>query len=160
MISLDTLPQPEKEDVLIDYRGILEILPHRYPFLLVDKVLSFDAEAKIIKSVKNVSFNEPFFQGHFPSEPVMPGVLQVEALAQTFCILMYVAEPDFCDGKRPAFMGVDKCRFKAPVRPGDVMNMEIELTRFRRGIGSAQARCYVGDKLVCEAVLSATMVSG
>lgn len=159
MISLETLPKTEDPNALIDYKGILEILPHRYPFLLVDKVLSFEqGETKTMTSVKNVSFNEPFFQGHFPEEPVMPGVLQVEALAQTFCILMYLSEPEFCEGKRPAFMGVDKCRFKAPVRPGDVMRMEVELTRFRRGIGTAEARCYVGDKLVSEATLSATMI--
>lgn len=156
MISLETLPKADDENTLIDYKGILEILPHRYPFLLVDKVVSY--EEGTIKAVKNVTFNEPFFQGHFPSEPVMPGVMQVEALAQTFCILMYLAEPEFCDNKRPAFMGVDKCRFKAPVRPGDVMDMQITLTRFRRGIGSAEAKCLVNGKVVCEAILTATMV--
>lgn len=156
MSILDNLPNPQDPNVLIDYAGILEILPHRYPFLLVDKVVSF--EDGVITAIKNVTFNEPYFQGHFPSEPVMPGVMQVEAMAQVFCILMYLAEPEFTQGKRPAFMGVDKCRFRAPVRPGDTIRMEVNIEKFRRGIGSAQAKCYVGDKCVSDAVLTATMV--
>jgi len=158
MSVLEKFPTPEKDDCILDYQAITKILPHRYPFLLVDKVLSFDEESKTIRAVKNVTFNEPFFQGHFPEEPVMPGVLQVEAMAQAFCIVMYLAEPEFTEGKRPAFMGVDKCRFRAPVRPGDTLELVVTIEKLRRGIGSANAQCLVNGKVVSDAVLTATMV--
>ncbi|KMQ52132.1 UDP-3-O-[3-hydroxymyristoyl] N-acetylglucosamine deacetylase [Chitinispirillum alkaliphilum] len=135
----------------IDYEDILKILPHRYPFLMVDKVLDIDP-GKSIVAVKNVSFNEPFFQGHFPGNPIMPGVLQVEAIAQAAGVMgLYKpgAEPN--PDAQVLFMGVDKTRFRGIVRPGDVLRIEVKMLRFRRGTGKFEGKCYVEDKLVCEA---------
>lgn len=158
MSLIDTLPKPEKTGAVLDFAAILKLLPHRYPFLLVDKVISFETGTpnKIICQ-KNVTFNEPFFNGHFPAEPVMPGVLQVEAMAQAGCIMMYLCH-DENQGKRPAFMGVDACRFRKPVRPGDVLTIECEEEKYRRGIGTMKATVKVGDELVAEATLMAMMV--
>jgi beta-hydroxyacyl-ACP dehydratase FabZ len=158
MAIIDELPKPEKAGAVLDFAGILNLLPHRYPFLLVDKVLSFEAgEQNKIVCQKNVTFNEPFFSGHFPSEPVMPGVLQVEAMAQAGCVMMYLCH-DENKGKRPAFMGVDACRFRKPVRPGDVLILECVEEKYRRGIGTLKATVKVNDEVVAEATLMAMMV--
>jgi len=158
MAIIDELPKPEKAGAVLDFAGILNLLPHRYPFLLVDKVLSFEAgELNKIVCQKNVTFNEPFFSGHFPSEPVMPGVLQVEAMAQAGCVMMYLCH-DENKGKRPAFMGVDACRFRKPVRPGDVLILECIEEKYRRGIGTLKATVKVNDEVVAEATLMAMMV--
>lgn len=160
MPTLEQLPKPEKPGSIIDFAGILQLLPHRYPFLFVDRIteLVVGVEKPTIAGIKNITFNEPFFQGHFPSEPVMPGVIQIEAMAQVFCILMYLAYPDYCQGKRPAFMGVDECRFRKPVRPGDTLRIEATLERFRRGIGNVDARVLCEGEVVAEAKLTATMI--
>lgn len=160
MSLLDTLPKPEKKDALLDFAAILKLLPHRYPFLMIDKVVSFDEsgeKAKIV-CIKNVTFNEPFFMGHFPGDPVMPGVMQCEAMAQAGCLLVYLKHPAESEGKRPAYMGVDACRFRRPVRPGDTLRIEVELDRFRRGMVNFSGKVYVGDDLVSEATHMATMV--
>ncbi|NLB64261.1 MAG: 3-hydroxyacyl-ACP dehydratase FabZ [Fibrobacter sp.] len=157
MSLLESLPKPEKEGAIVDFAGILELLPHRYPFLLVDKVISLDEETKTIVCQKNVSFNEPFFSGHFPQEPVMPGVLQVEAMAQAGCVMMYLLHEENKD-KRPAFMGVDNCRFRKPVRPGDILTIEATETRYRRGLGTLNARVSVDGVLVSECTIMAMMV--
>jgi len=158
MSLIDELPKPEKIGAVLDFAAILKLLPHRYPFLMVDKVISFETGTpnKIVCQ-KNVSFNEPFFSGHFPGEPVMPGVMQIEAMAQAGCIMMYLCHEEN-KGKRPAFMGVDECRFRKPVRPGDVLRLEAEEITYRRGIGTLQARIFVGEELVCDAILKAMMV--
>jgi beta-hydroxyacyl-ACP dehydratase FabZ len=156
MSFTDTLPKPERPGCLLDFAGIRAVLPHRYPFLYIDRVLSQEGEK--ITCQKNVTFNEPFFVGHFPDEPVMPGVIQVEAMAQAMCILMSLAHPEDMAGKRPAFMGVDQCRFRKPVRPGDVLIIEAEIVKYRRGIGSVECRTFRDGELVSEAVLMATMV--
>ena len=145
---------------MMDIHRILEKLPHRYPFLLIDKVVSFDdsgEKAKIV-CVKNVTFNEPFFQGHFPGDPVMPGVLQCEAMAQAGCILVYLKHPAESEGKRPAYMGVDACRFRRPVRPGDQLRVSVKLNKFRRGILLFTGEIHCGDDLVCNTDFTATMV--
>jgi 3-hydroxyacyl-[acyl-carrier-protein] dehydratase len=142
---------------VIDYAGILKALPHRYPFLLVDGVLELE-KGKTITAQKNVSFNEPFFSGHFPSEPVMPGVLQIEALAQACCLLVCLSFPEESASKRPAFVGISEARFRKPVRPGDVLILKAELEKYRRGFGVLKTRAEVGGEIVCEAGITAAMV--
>ena len=133
---------------------ILSLLPHRYPFLLVDKILE-QGENKIVV-VKNVSINEPFFQGHFPGNPVMPGVLIIEAMAQTAGVLMFSKKEN--RGKIPLLAGVDKARFKKPVYPGDQLKIKVEIVKMVRGIGKAKAEAYVEDYLVASAELLFTAV--
>ncbi|MCX7725911.1 MAG: 3-hydroxyacyl-ACP dehydratase FabZ, partial [Chitinispirillaceae bacterium] len=144
-----------KPKIQLSYEEIMEILPHRYPFLLVDSVLEL-IPGEYICACKNVSFNEAFFEGHFPGNPTMPGVLQIEAMAQAGAIMgLYGKKSD----KKPTvlFLGIDKARFRGIVRPGDVLRMEVKMLKFRRGTGVFEGKCYVGDKLVCEAELLAMM---
>lgn len=133
---------------------ILNLLPHRYPFLLVDKIL--EQEENKIVGVKNVTINEPFFQGHFPGHPVMPGVLIIEAMAQTGGVLMFSKEEN--KGKIPLFAGIDKARFKKPVYPGDQLIIKVEIIKMVRGIAKAKAEVYVDDNLVASAELLFTAV--
>jgi len=133
---------------------ILNLLPHRYPLLLVDKILEQE-ENKII-GVKNVTINEPFFQGHFPGYPVMPGVLIIEAMAQVGGVLMFSKEEN--RGKIPLFAGIDKAKFKKPVRPGDQLKIKVEIIKMIKGIGKAKAEAYVNDNLVASAELMFTAV--
>lgn len=133
---------------------ILNLLPHRYPFLLVDKILKQE-ENKIV-GVKNVTINEPFFQGHFPGHPVMPGVLIIEAMAQVGGVLMFSKEEN--KGKIPLFAGIDKARFKKLVRPGDQLKIKVEIIKMIKGIGKAKAEAYVDDNLVAEAEILFTAV--
>lgn len=156
MSLLDSLPKPATADCVLDHAGILAVLPHRHPFLLVDRLLEFDAGVSAVGS-KCVSFGEPWVQGHFPSEPVFPGVLQVEAIAQVACILVMLSFDDAV-GKRPAFAGIDSCRFRRPVRPGDVLRIETTLKSWRRSMGAVSGRILVGDKVVCDAEIMAAMV--
>ena len=127
---------------------IMELLPHRYPFLLVDKVIECDDEKRIV-AIKNVTMNEPFFQGHFPGAPVMPGVLQLEAMAQTAGVLLNRIAGD-TDGI-PFFMGIDGARFRRSVKPGDQLRIEIEITKLRSKIARFDAKAYVGDEVASEA---------
>ena len=133
---------------------ILNILPHKYPFLLVDKILS--QEENRIVGIKNVTINEPFFQGHFPGHPVMPGVLIIEAMAQVGGVLMFSKEEN--RGKIPLFAGIDKARFKKPVHPADQLKIEVEIIKTIKGIGKAKAEAYVDDNLVASAELMFTAV--
>lgn len=123
---------------------IQKIIPHRYPFLLVDNIVEIE-EGKRAVGIKNVTINEPFFQGHFPGNPIMPGVLIVEALAQVGCVAMLTLEEN--KGKLGVFAGIDKIRFKKQVVPGDVLRLEVELTSLKRGIGKANAKAMVGEKV-------------
>lgn len=156
MSLLDSLPKPTTADCVLDHAGILAVLPHRHPFLLVDRLLEFEAGVSAVGS-KCVSFGEPWVQGHFPSEPVFPGVLQVEAIAQVACVLVMLSF-DEAAGKRPAFAGIDSCRFRRPVRPGDVLRIETTLKSWRRNMGAVSGRILVGDKVVCDAEIMAAMV--
>jgi 3-hydroxyacyl-[acyl-carrier-protein] dehydratase len=140
----------------LDHQAILEILPHRFPFLLVDRVLEMELGKRAV-GIKQVSFGEPYFTGHFPSDPVMPGVLQIECLAQMACILIFKSFPE-TNGKRPAFLGIDKARFRKAVRPGDSLRLEVELTSWRRGMGNCQGRILVDGAVVCEAEILATLI--
>lgn len=135
---------------MIDIKGIMDVLPHRYPFLLVDRILEIE-EGKRAKGVKNVTINEPFFQGHFPQNPVMPGVLIVEAMAQVGAVAM-LSKKEF-RGKTPFFAGIDKVRFKKVVTPGDVLIIVAELISLKGSIGKAKAIAYVNDEVVCEGEL-------
>lgn len=144
------------ETLALDYQAILEILPHRYPFLLVDKVISLEL-GKTAVGIKNVSFGEPYFSGHFPTDPVMPGVLQIESLAQMACILILKSFPE-THGKRPAFLGIENARFRKGVRPGDVLRLEVELESWRRGMGKAKGRILVDGAVACEAEILATLI--
>jgi len=132
---------------------ITRVLPHRYPFLMVDAFVSQDGDR--FECVKNVSFNEPHFQGHFPSEPVMPGVLIVEALAQAAAVGLAVREGEgFGEGRIGYLAGVDKARFRRKVVPGDQLRLTGTITRFRRGLCTVEAVALVGDEVAAEATLS------
>lgn len=134
---------------------IQNIIPHRYPFLLVDKIIEMDA-GKSAVGIKNVTINEPFFQGHFPGKPIMPGVLIVEAMAQVAAVTCMGLEEN--KGKLGVFTGIDKCKFRKQVVPGDTLRIEIEMTALRRGIGKAEAKAYVEDELACSANLTFAIV--
>ncbi|MCF6093256.1 3-hydroxyacyl-ACP dehydratase FabZ [Microaerobacter geothermalis] len=135
---------------MLDIRQIQEIIPHRYPFLLVDKITELE-EGKRAVGLKNVTMNEPFFQGHFPEYPVMPGVLIVEALAQVGAVAILHKEEN--RGRLAFFAGIDKFRFKEQVKPGDTLILEVEITRLKGPIGKGQATAKVGDKVVAEGEL-------
>ena len=142
---------------VLDQHGIRSLLPHRYPMLLVDRVLDYEP-GKFIKGLKNVSANEPFFQGHFPQYPVMPGVLVVEAMAQLAGLLTFLSRLARTDGSQLVlFAGIDKARFKRQVVPGDVLRLDAELDRAVQGIGRFRCRAAVDDQLVCDAVLLAAV---
>ncbi|MFT8930661.1 MAG: 3-hydroxyacyl-ACP dehydratase FabZ [Sporolactobacillus sp.] len=127
---------------------IKKILPHRYPFLLVDRVLEIEDGVRAV-GIKNVTANEPFFQGHFPDYPIMPGVLIVEALAQVAGIAVLHAGSQ--DNMLTLYAGIDKCRFKDQVRPGDQLRLESEIVRFRSGFAKAKGTASVDGEIVCEA---------
>jgi 3-hydroxyacyl-[acyl-carrier-protein] dehydratase len=138
----------------LNIQQIMEILPHRYPFLLVDRIEEIEPGNKV-NGYKNVTINEPFFQGHFPGHPIMPGVLILEAMAQVGGA--YVTVVDKIEKDRVTyFVGIDKARFRKPVMPGDVLRLELDLLSRRRGIYQFQGNAYVGDTLVAEAELKAT----
>ena len=138
-----------------DITDILTVLPHRYPFLLIDRILEMDD--KSIRAVKNVTFNEPHFMGHFPGAPVMPGVLVVEAMAQAAGFLLLGGVEDR-DNKLVYFTGIDNCRFRKPVVPGDRRVFEVELKSRRRSFAKILGRALVDDELVCSAELMSAMV--
>lgn len=139
---------------MLDVNEIMKLLPHRFPFLLVDRVLEIDPGKKIV-GLKNVTMNEPFFPGHFPGHPVMPGVLIVEAMAQVAAILVYSSSDDNKD-KITYFVGIDKTKFRKPVVPGDQLRLELEVIGCRRGIYTFSGKAYVDGKLVTESELRAT----
>ncbi|WP_406241644.1 3-hydroxyacyl-ACP dehydratase FabZ [Tissierella carlieri] len=134
-------------DKSLNIEEIKGIIPHRYPFLFIDKVLIEEVGLKGI-GYKNVTINEPFFQGHFPNMPVMPGVLIVESMAQVGAVILLSDEKH--KGKTPYFAGINKVRFKRKVVPGDTLKMEVVLTRIRGSIGIGEGKAYVGDELACE----------
>jgi len=139
---------------MLDVNEIMKLLPHRYPFLLVDRVVEIDPGKKIV-GLKNVTMNEPFFPGHFPGHPVMPGVLIVEAMAQTAAILVYRSSEENKD-KITYFVGIDNTKFRKPVVPGDQLRLELEVVGCRRGIYTFSGKAYVDGKLVTESELRAT----
>jgi 3-hydroxyacyl-[acyl-carrier-protein] dehydratase len=140
---------------MLDVNDIMKILPHRPPFLLVDRVTELE-QGKRIVAIKNVTMNEPFFPGHFPGHPVMPGVLIIEALAQAACILAIMSSDESVRSKVTYFVGIDNARFRKPVIPGDQLSLELEATGCKRGIWIFSAKALVDGKLVTEAELKAT----
>ncbi len=135
---------------MLNTQEIMEILPHRYPFLLVDRILELEPGLRALGE-KLVTINEPFFQGHFPDLPLMPGVLIVEAMAQTGAVAA-LSQPEN-KGKMAFFAGIDSVRFRRPVRPGDILRLEITLDKIRRGVGKARGKATVDGQLVCEGEL-------
>jgi 3-hydroxyacyl-[acyl-carrier-protein] dehydratase len=142
---------------MMDIHQILKKLPHRYPFLLVDRVLAVEA-GKSIRALKNVTINEPFFVGHFPHRPVMPGVLMLEAMAQTAGLLAFAGDSTTRDANSVIyFAGIDGARFKRPVEPGDQLVMDVEILRQKAGIYKFKGTARVGEDIACEAELMCTM---
>lgn len=133
--------------MMLDTQKIKEIIRHRYPFLLVDRILEIE-EGKRAVGIKNVTANEDFFNGHFPNYPVMPGVLIVEALAQVSAVVMLTKEGN--EGRLGLLVGIDKCRFKQQVKPGDQLRLEVEITRLKGPIGKGKGIATVDGTLVCE----------
>ncbi|WP_312439119.1 3-hydroxyacyl-ACP dehydratase FabZ [Janthinobacterium sp.] len=147
------------ENKTLDILAIKSLLPHRYPLLLVDRVLTWES-GKTITAIKNVTVNEEFFQGHFPHKPVMPGVLMIEALAQTAALLSFLTmgvKPD--ENSVVYFVGIDNARFKRPVEPGDQLKMDVEILRVSRGIWKYKAIGTVDGKVALEAELMCTIRS-
>ena len=136
-------------------QDILQILPHRYPFLLVDRVLEIEENVRAV-GLKNVTMNESFFTGHFPDHPIMPGVLIIEMMAQVGGIMMLISEAN--KGKLAYIAGIEKARFRKPVLPGDTIIAEIVMLRYRNGIGWVKATARVNEKVVCEAELSFAVI--
>ncbi len=160
--SSSTVPDssPETPKIALDIHDILKILPHRYPFLLIDRVLELQRKVRIV-AIKNVTINEPFFNGHFPGLPIMPGVLIVEAIAQAGGALLLTEVEDRSD-KVMVFTGIDRAKFRKPVSPGDQLRLEVAVTGWRSVPGMTAAKmqgyAYVGDKRVAEAVVSCQLV--
>jgi UDP-3-O-[3-hydroxymyristoyl] N-acetylglucosamine deacetylase/3-hydroxyacyl-[acyl-carrier-protein] dehydratase len=144
------------EAALFDINGILNIMPHRYPFLLIDRILDLEVGKSVI-AMKNVTINEPFFQGHFPGHPIMPGVLIIEAMAQAggVLLLQQIEDPQ---SKVVYFMSIDNAKFRRPVTPGDQLRFELEMTAFRRGTCKMTGKAFVQDKLVAGADFMAQII--
>ncbi len=142
---------PENVDIV----EILKTLPHRYPFVMVDRIISMEVGNKI-SGLKNVTINEPFFQGHFPGRPVMPGVLILEGMAQVGGIMAFFANPDAIGKKLLFFAGINKARFRKPVVPGDQLILNLKLIKQKRSLMVMEGKAYVDDKIVAEAELMAT----
>ena len=140
----------------LDVNQIQAILRHRYPFLLVDRVLELERRKKIV-ALKNVTINEPFFAGHFPGAPIMPGVLIVEAMAQAGAVLL-LTELDGRDDKLVVFTGIERARFRRPVVPGDQLRIEVEVLAFRRVAGRMEGKVFVEGKVVAEAIVSCAVI--
>ena len=145
-----------KGDFVLDTQSILKILPHRYPFVLVDRILDLVPQERVV-GLKNVTINEPFFQGHFPGHPIMPGVLILEAMAQVGGILLLNTQAD-PESKLVYFTGLDRVKFRKPVRPGDQIRFEVEMVKFRQSLCKMSGKAFVANDLVCEAELSAAVV--
>ena len=151
-----TVETPAAEKKTLDIQDILKILPHRFPMLMIDRVIDLTRKQRIV-AIKNISINEPFFAGHFPSLPIMPGVLIVEAIAQAGGALL-LTEIEDRDHKLMVFTGIERARFRRPVVPGDQLRIEVAVTVWRGSAGRMDGKAYVGDKLVAEAGVSCRLV--
>ncbi len=156
LVVVDAIGLQEVALVTMDIHQVLKFLPHRYPFLLVDRVIEFEPDQRL-RAIKNVTFNEPFFAGHFPARPVMPGVLIIEALAQATGLLAMASRPDEVSEKSLYyFVGIDRARFKRPVEPGDQLHLEVALKQVRRGIWKFDGEASVEGQLVANAEIMCT----
>jgi 3-hydroxyacyl-[acyl-carrier-protein] dehydratase len=159
--STDTITEPATgEHIKLNIQDILAILPHRYPFLLIDRVVDLTRRQRVV-AIKNVTFNEPFFQGHFPGVPIMPGVLIIEAIAQAGGALLLTEIPDR-ENKLMVFTGIERARFRRPVVPGDQLRIEVEVKAWRESGGRNAVRmegiAYVDSKKVAEAIVTCQLV--
>ena len=155
--SDETSATPQRTPITMDIHQIMKKLPHRYPILLVDRVLDIELH-KSIRAVKNITFNEPIFTGHFPRRPVFPGVLILEALAQTSALLSFTSMGEqLTDDMVVYFAGIDGARFKRPVEPGDQLVLHAALDRARAGIYRFNCKAMVGEEVACEAAIMCTM---
>ncbi len=136
----------------MDILEIQSLIPHRYPFLLIDRIIELEPLKRIV-AIKNVTMNEPFFQGHFPGVPVMPGVLIIEAMAQAGAVLLFKEVPDR-ENKLMYFAAIESARFRKPVTPGDQLRLEIEVIKYRSGYGKLSGKAYVDGVVVCEAIVT------
>jgi 3-hydroxyacyl-[acyl-carrier-protein] dehydratase len=152
---MDTEATTEQKTTL-DITEIQRILPHRYPFLLIDRVVELTRRERIV-ALKNVTVNEPYFQGHFPGYPIMPGVLMVEAIAQAGGALLLTEIADR-EQNLMVFSGIERARFRRPVVPGDQLRIEVTVLAWRRNAVRMEGRIFVGDKRVCEAIVSCRLV--
>jgi 3-hydroxyacyl-[acyl-carrier-protein] dehydratase len=148
----------EQQVTQVNVQRIMEMIPHRHPFLMIDKVVDMVANARAT-GIKNVSINENYFQGHFPARPVMPGVLIIEAMAQTAAVLVVHTLGTESEGKLVYFMSVDNARFRRPVFPGDRLDVHVTKQRHRGNVWKFEGRAKVGDKLVAEAVFAAMILN-
>jgi len=153
---MDSHQQAKDRPTTLGIDQILKMLPHRYPILMIDRLEEIVIDHSAV-GIKNVSANEPFFQGHFPDKPIMPGVLIIEAMAQVAAIMAYLASGSEAENKVSYFMSIDNARFRKPVKPGDTLRIEIETLFHKRGIWSVAGKTYVGETLVTEAELKATL---
>ena len=142
--------------MILDIQEILGFLPHRYPFLLIDRIVEFERTKRLV-AIKNVTINEPFFQGHFPDYAIMPGVLMVEAIAQAGGVLLLPEVPEH-ETKLLVFSGVDRARFRRPVTPGDQLRIEVDVLNWRPLAARLEGKVYVEGKLVCEATVMCAVV--
>jgi 3-hydroxyacyl-[acyl-carrier-protein] dehydratase len=149
-------PAAPPSTTLLDINQIMAILPHRFPFLLIDRVTEIERKQRIV-AWKNVTINEPFFAGHFPAFPIMPGVLIVEAIAQAGGALL-LTEVEDRDNKLMVFTGIERARFRRPVTPGDQVKIEVVVTAWRRTAVRMEGKAYVGDKLAAEATVSCALI--
>ena len=159
-IPMSDLAKPAAEpaqNLQLNINDILKILPHRYPMLLIDRVVEI-VRTKRIVAIKNVTINEPFFDGHFPNFPIMPGVLIVEAMAQAGAVLLFT-EITERDDKLLLFTGIERARFRRPVTPGDQLRIEVDVLAYRGTAGRLQGKAFVDGKLACEAVVTCRLLN-
>mgnify|MGYP003983914063 FL=1 len=153
------MSKENSQDNEIDIVRVMEMIPHRYPFLMIDRVVDVVPDESAV-GIKNVTINEPFFQGHFPGHPVFPGVLIIESMAQTAAVLVVKTMGAEAEGNLVYFMFVDQARFRKPVTPGDTMNIIVEKVRNRGNVWKFKGKAMVGDTLMAEATFSAMIVDG
>jgi 3-hydroxyacyl-[acyl-carrier-protein] dehydratase len=153
---MDNQNLPVEGKSVLEITDIMSLIPHRYPFLLIDRVIEIERKKRLV-AIKNVTINEPFFAGHFPDYPIMPGVLIVEAMAQAGGVLLLMELPDR-DSKLILFTGIERAKFRRPVVPGDQLRIEIDVLNFKSRAGRMAGRCTVDGKLACEATVMCQIV--